>query len=543
MVMVALLIGAGATGLQTLQKTSVAANQIARLDAVLVVASESLSSKAITYLNCGEPEDYRDALRAADNSRDASGNQLLQTTGSGTPTLDVTEVEKNGCPSADPGLQTLTLTARMGTRTRTAKVTKVDPERRLQLPQAVIDTPVQQSADGDPVAVFALTATNSTTELPGGLDKFEWTCGPNAEDPTPQTFETPTEQLICRYRADPIEPANPDEQTVNVSLKVTDAIGQVDDTTVDIEIPHRRDPRPPPTAVASASSTDINAGQTVDFSSAGSTQPAGTIESYKWDFKDDSSGTASQADTPEASHTFSNEDFPGDHTYEVELTVTDDFGLSDTEVVAVTVRRPTVAAPKAALASPGTYLSPTSDLSVDVALNGGASTSGDGVPLEYSWDFGDGQTENSGATSSLQHAYRYAGNYTVTLSVTDHYGRKASATQQVVVKRALPPTDFRAFKAGNGYMEFRWTPVAAGPGQDIFLEINIIHGVGACSWDDQDNQYKTRTVRQGSGSGYYEWRNPRFCPGTTYEYRVKVLEPEGERKSNDWSPNRLWPTS
>ncbi|HTB71303.1 MAG TPA: PKD domain-containing protein [Solirubrobacteraceae bacterium] len=58
----------------------------------------------------------------------------------------------------------------------------------------------------------------------------------------------------------------------------------------------------------------------------------------------------------------------------------------------------------------------------------------EGLPLEYSWNFGDGSPIATGATPS--HSYAAAGPYTVTLTVTDKLGKKSSASQPITVTPA-----------------------------------------------------------------------------------------------------------
>jgi PKD repeat protein len=66
-----------------------------------------------------------------------------------------------------------------------------------------------------------------------------------------------------------------------------------------------------------------------------------------------------------------------------------------------------------------------------VTFDGSASYDIDGNITSYEWDFGDGTTGNGVTTS---HIYSTPGTYTVTLTVTDNNGAKASDTATVNVQ-------------------------------------------------------------------------------------------------------------
>ena len=65
-----------------------------------------------------------------------------------------------------------------------------------------------------------------------------------------------------------------------------------------------------------------------------------------------------------------------------------------------------------------------------------ASSDPDGTIANYAWIFGDGHIVNSGSVASVTHAYAAAGPYTVTLTVTDNLGAKASDTAVITVTNA-----------------------------------------------------------------------------------------------------------
>lgn len=54
-----------------------------------------------------------------------------------------------------------------------------------------------------------------------------------------------------------------------------------------------------------------------------------------------------------------------------------------------------------------------------INFSGQSSTDADGTIVYWAWEFGDGET---GTGSSVNHIYRFAGTYDVTLSVTDDSG-------------------------------------------------------------------------------------------------------------------------
>ncbi|MEN8179651.1 MAG: PKD domain-containing protein, partial [Pseudomonadota bacterium] len=74
---------------------------------------------------------------------------------------------------------------------------------------------------------------------------------------------------------------------------------------------------------------------------------------------------------------------------------------------------------------------------LDVTFDGTASTDSDGVIQSYAWDYGDGFT---GSGPMPAHAYAFAGNYTITLTVTDDAGDSDTAITSAEIGLAnVPP--------------------------------------------------------------------------------------------------------
>jgi len=85
----------------------------------------------------------------------------------------------------------------------------------------------------------------------------------------------------------------------------------------------------------------------------------------------------------------------------------------------------------------------------EISFTSSGSNDPDGSIVDYSWDFGDGQTSTSADPS---HMYSEPNTYTVTLRVTDDKGATNMATTSCTIE-ALPPDD------GNG--GFPWLLVLA----------------------------------------------------------------------------------
>jgi hypothetical protein len=55
---------------------------------------------------------------------------------------------------------------------------------------------------------------------------------------------------------------------------------------------------------------------------------------------------------------------------------------------------------------------------------------------DYHWEFGDGQSEDTGEAAAVEHTYAKAGTYTVILTITDALGQKVQAEEKVTVAEA-----------------------------------------------------------------------------------------------------------
>ena len=162
---------------------------------------------------------------------------------------------------------------------------------------------------------------------------------------------------------------------------------------------------------------------TVHFDASGSSDPDGTILSYKWTFGDGATGSGQTLD-----HTFTT---GVTTTFTVKLTVTDDDGATGTWTQSINVvgtEQTSPDAPTARIdATPSYGYTPLS-----VAFDASASTDSNGTIVLYAWDFGDGST---GTGKTISHTYTsiVERDFTVTLTATDDDGEMGTTTLVVTV--------------------------------------------------------------------------------------------------------------
>ncbi len=194
------------------------------------------------------------------------------------------------------------------------------------------------------------------------------------------------------------------------TLTVASSNGLSDETSVQIDVQSSE-----PIASFSAEPVSGVAPLAVSFDASTSLAPEGiTIDAYNWDFGDGSDGTGETTN-----HTYATS---GD--YQAILTIVGSNGKTDADTMLIQVIPPDPVA--VIVATPIEGMAP---LAVD--FDGTGSTAPEDKAITgYAWDFGDGDIE-SGATVS--HVYVDAGDYTVTLTVTDENGNADEEAIQIQV--------------------------------------------------------------------------------------------------------------
>ena len=263
-----------------------------------------------------------------------------------------------------------------------------------------------------------------TPAAPGVLDQVRFSaadCPAGALSPTGCTHDP--SGLAAAYRWDFGDGAHASGQqlahvysragTYMVRLTVNDSFGRSADATGTVTIAAGI----PPDASIAVSPIPAVAGAEVFFDASASTAAEGRrIVSHAWNFGDGSTGTGVTT-----SHVYESAS-----TYTVVLNATDNAGSVGTVSTTVDVVDPVPIvvvdiSPQAPAAGQRVFFS--AEVS---ALAGG------GRIVRYRWDFGDGSQSDGGATAS--HVYAMAGQFIVSLTVTDSGNRSGRATVRVVVE-------------------------------------------------------------------------------------------------------------
>lgn len=167
---------------------------------------------------------------------------------------------------------------------------------------------------------------------------------------------------------------------------------------------------------------------TVTFTNT--TLGASASATYNWDFGNGNQTSTQDINAPEGAT------YATQQAYTVTLTVTDGGKTSTKSVVVTVYKTPTVAFGETG--GKGCVPVPVSFTST--------STPGDGTIAQYFWDFGDGNTR-SVTSPTVSNTYQYAGNPTVSLTVTNSHGCSATLAQPGLL--AISPAVLPAFAADS----------------------------------------------------------------------------------------------
>src|SRR6266496_45561 len=183
--------------------------------------------------------------------------------------------------------------------------------------------------------------------------------------------------------------------------------------------------RQPPNAFFSLSPQSGVVPLTVVCDASGSSDPRGSITNYAWDF-----GDGATANGRVVSHQYLSVG-----SFQVTLTVTNDGGVSSSVSQSVNVTKPPPPSPDFTF-SPSTGTAP-----LTVAFDASGSRDSMSIIESYDWNFGDGATANE-RVPVVSHEFTQAGDFPVTLTVTNQRGISSLIIKNISIRRPSPTAQF-----------------------------------------------------------------------------------------------------
>ena len=254
-------------------------------------------------------------------------------------------------------------------------------------------------------AIFTSTFTDQSTDSDGTIVSWLWQL-PNNQN---ITFDTTNYSKTVSYTFTK-------SGTYTTKLTVTDNQGSSNTATQDIVVVNQK-----PTALLVASPNPILSKNSITLDASSSNDIDGNIVNYSWDFGD---GVKKLSGSSIENYVYN---FPG--SYVASVTVTDNLGLQDTALVAITVQNRN---PVAVI----TYDSLTVKAPNSLNFSGTSSYDEDGKISSYSWKIINKSTNVTyftSVSSVISVAFTTQGFYNVSLTVTDNFGATNSTSVDVTV--------------------------------------------------------------------------------------------------------------
>jgi PKD repeat protein len=208
----------------------------------------------------------------------------------------------------------------------------------------------------------------------------------------------------------------------------------------------------------------------ITASTAGSTDPDGTIAASTINFGDGSAPVSGSS----ASHTYSTAG-----TYTITGTVTDNLGATASQSASIVISSSTNLPPVAVIAAtPSSAYAPAT-----ISVSAAGSSDPDGTIASSVLNFGDG-TSASGLSAS--HTFSKAASYTLTATVTDNSGASSTATTSVTVKA---PEVIVSSPADGSFLLSQVHVLASGfsgypvTAMQIYVDGTITYSVNAANLD------------------------------------------------------------
>ncbi|MCX6566534.1 MAG: PKD domain-containing protein [Candidatus Aminicenantes bacterium] len=309
--------------------------------------------------------------------------------------------------------------------------------------------------------------------------------------------------------------------TYTTTLTVTDNQGATNSKSKTIEVINLN-----PVAGFSFLPPTGSAPLTVNFDASASYDPDGTIARYSWIFGDGNTALGKAV-----THEFAT---PG--TYTITLTVTDNFGKTNSKSKSINVIN---LAPV-----PGfTITSPFNIVPVTVSFDAGSAYDPDGSIVQYDWVFGDGVTSQS---KSFSRAYTLPGTFSIKLTVTDNFSKKASLTKTFTLLAMQAPLNIRweSFSDVSLFQSRVVTDVQwdANPANDAIAPV-VKYRVFRKKTAEAAAAF--RLTAETDGSTFF-WRDDDVTTAGQYVYTVTSMDAAGHESlmpsaSSAMNSQKAWP--
>ncbi|MCC6225107.1 MAG: PKD domain-containing protein [Microthrixaceae bacterium] len=519
----------------TSTRASGSAQQTARRNALLTAFAEAV--KSLPYQTCATPQEYQDLFDSAEAQLTPSGEDLRDIDNAQITVVWVTDAIGGAiCPGgSDPGTQRIGLNVTLNGKLIEGSVAKRDPAN-LTVPIEVDFTPVLVVGPPDPSSSYDFTLTINVPNPPVGRVEFwcdanAW-ADPNTPEGLPDFDRAPYDGSIpsCVYTT-----PSPDPTSQFAAVRVTDRNGATKTVRKSFTLAPNGAPINPPLAQITLGSTpDCSVGTPcstntpISFQSDLSFSPYG-LERWEWNFGDGTptySCTSAEQIAALCSQNQTHE-YEGGGAFTVVLTVTDSFGLSDSDSRVINVNAPPLVKPTAVItATPTCCVAPTRVRFDGTQSHADGVAPGAGSPpggiTNYSWNFGDGSPPESGsALTQPEHTYVGVGRFTARLTVTATNGTTNYATIPIDMSSQLNPGSPPAamsYPSGfwnsgarkgdlplirDAYFDLQWVTVARNPAPYDTIQYQIVVGAtfGFCGTLGVDTNGRIFTTPPDPGSG------------------------------------------
>ncbi len=286
---------------------------------------------------------------------------------------------------------------------------------------------------------ISLSAVGSS-DSDGALVLYEWDCD------TDGTYELSSNAATgqqCTY---------PAVGSYTATLRVTDDDGGQATDTASVTVGND-----PPTADAGGPYAGNEGSPIALDGTASADVGGGSIVSWSWDCTDDGTYDVTASAGVGNACTYTD-----DGTFVVRLRVTDDDGATAEATASVTVGNLPPAFTSATGPSAG-----DEGQSLAFSASGTDPGAGDLSDLIFTWSWGDGTADSTGAAPS--HSWADEGTYTVTIDLIDQDGGSASTTLSVAIANVAPTITSTPTTTANEATQWTYLPTAVDPGADTLV--------------------------------------------------------------------------